>query len=197
MSPRRRLCASLLTHSPRACWAQDDDGTGYLVSADAGAICIERLDGDYIHGTGAIQRVRLPTTTVRTEPLAPPSMFRRGGTFYILLGSASPGCNASSAAWAFTSSSALGSFKLHDAQVDLGTQSGAVVVVQSPDRPPAGTSLPSELWQPKYWRRFLWLGRKPAECAGEGGVAARELLFAAGGGLLPTAHVPEALLLAG
>jgi hypothetical protein len=82
----------------------DDDGTGYLIYTEwargGGDMVIERLTPDYLSGTG--QHVRLGVT--RTES---PSMFKRNGRYYVVLGD--PNCAYCETGTAyFTASSPLG-----------------------------------------------------------------------------------------
>jgi hypothetical protein len=64
----------------------DEDGTGYLAYTDwrrGGDIVVERLDDDWLSGTG--EHVRLGITATEA-----PSMFRRGDRYYITL--SDPNC---------------------------------------------------------------------------------------------------------
>ena len=171
----------------------DDDGTGYTVYAAGEIVCVERLDGEYVAGTGAVARIHAPTDAPGLA--GPPVMFRRGGQYFVLFGRACESCASRTGpnTWVFTSGAALGSYEFRG---DIGTapgggsvaraQQSAVFQVESAIRPENGNS--NSLW--------VWLGNQWGSA--EGLLSFYELEFDAKGGLLPLQHRAEtSLLLAG
>jgi hypothetical protein len=182
----------------------DDDGTGYLVYAAVTVVCIERLDDNFVHGTGAVTRIAPPHIRggVEADRVGPPAMFRRGSTFSVLFGRACDACPEGSNVFVFTSSTALGKYDYHG---DIGSSTGrnpttraqqsAIFQVESPVGPnnhtePAGHG-------EHYFKRYLWVGNQWAQGA-KGRLAFYELEFDGGGELLPLEYRAEtSLLLAG
>lgn len=92
----------------------DDDGTSYIVVTHYSSMCIERLDASGTRGTG--ETASLPAMDVHIAGHPPgdeaPTMFKRGGTYYVLYASGCCGCKGGSITWAFTAPRALGPWTL-------------------------------------------------------------------------------------
>lgn len=90
----------------------DDDGSAYIVLTHYTSVCIERLNADFLGGTGE-------TTSLTTlDPLIPggipgdeaPVMFKRDGVYYVMYGSGCCACKGGSNVWVYASPAPLGPY---------------------------------------------------------------------------------------